>query len=74
MEISKIVSNLFDLRPYFIEDPIVPDSVTAMAQVSEKMKLPLAVGERNMGIWEFKEYAELEELEEDLEISRSWEI
>ena len=47
------------LRPYFIEDPIVPDSVTAMAQVSEKMKLPLAVGERNMGIWEFKEYAEL---------------
>ena len=47
------------LRPYFIEDPIVPDSVTAMAQVSEKMKLPLAIGERNMGMWEFKEYAEL---------------
>ena len=38
-------------RPYFIEDPIVPDSVVAMADVSSKIKLPLAVGERNMGIW-----------------------
>ena len=47
------------LRPYFIEDPIVPDSVVAMQDVSTKMKLPLAVGERNMGIWEFREYAQL---------------
>ena len=46
-------------RPYFIEDPIVPDSVVAMADVSSKIKLPLAVGERNMGIWEFREYAQL---------------
>ena len=46
-------------RPYFIEDPIVPDSVVAMAEVSSKIKLPLAVGERNMGIWEFREYAQL---------------
>jgi len=47
------------LRPYFIEDPIVPDSVLSMGEVSAKMKLPLAVGERNMGIWEFREYAEI---------------
>ena len=47
------------LRPYFIEDPIVPDSVIAMGELSSKMKLPLAVGERNMGIWEFREYAEI---------------
>ena len=33
------------LRPYFIEDPIVPDSVIAMGEVSKKMRLPLAVGE-----------------------------
>jgi galactonate dehydratase len=45
--------------PYFIEDPIAPDSVVAMAEVSEKMNLPLAVGERNTGIWEFMEYAQL---------------
>jgi galactonate dehydratase len=45
--------------PYFIEDPIAPDSVVSMAEVSEKMNLPLAVGERNTGIWEFREYAQL---------------
>ena len=45
--------------PYFIEDPIAPDSVVAMAEVAEKMSLPLAVGERNTGIWEFRDYAEL---------------
>ncbi|MDA1279608.1 MAG: mandelate racemase/muconate lactonizing enzyme family protein [Chloroflexi bacterium] len=47
------------LRPYFIEDPIVPDSVVAMGEVARKMRLPLAVGERNMGIWEFREYAQV---------------
>ena len=46
-------------RPYFIEDPIVPDSVLSMSNLSKKVNLPLAVGERNAGVWEFKEYAEL---------------
>lgn len=45
-------------NPYFIEDPIVPDSVLAMGDVGNKMHLPLAVGERNAGIYEFREYAE----------------
>ncbi|MDA1296796.1 MAG: mandelate racemase/muconate lactonizing enzyme family protein [Chloroflexi bacterium] len=47
------------LRPYFIEDPIVPDSVLAMSEVAAKMRVPLAVGERNAGMWEFREYAQL---------------
>ena len=47
------------MRPYFIEDPIVPDSVLAMSQTSGKMRLPLAVGERNVGPWEFREYAQM---------------
>ena len=45
-------------NPYFIEDPVVPDSVLAMGDVGSKMRLPLAVGERNAGIYEFREYAE----------------
>jgi len=45
--------------PYFIEDPLAPNSVVAMAEVAEKINVPLAVGERNEGIWEFREYAEL---------------
>lgn len=46
-------------RMYFVEDPIVPDSVVAMAEVAAKMRVPLAVGERNAGVWEFREYAQL---------------
>lgn len=46
-------------RLYFIEDPIVPDSVVAMGEVAAKMRTPLAVGERNAGVWEFREYAQL---------------
>ena len=47
------------LRPYFVEDPILPDSVVAMGEVASKMLVPLAVGERNMGVWEFREYAQI---------------
>ena len=46
-------------KPYFVEDPIVPDSVLSMSKLSNKVNVPLAVGERNAGIWEFKEYAEM---------------
>ena len=45
--------------PYFIEDPIAPDSLVAMGDLSEKLNVPLAVGERNTGIWEFREYAQV---------------
>ena len=46
-------------NPYFIEDPITPDGVLAMSEVSTKIRLPLAVGERNAHIWEFREYAQM---------------
>jgi galactonate dehydratase len=45
--------------PYFIEDPIVPDSVVAMGEVGDKFRVPLAVGERNFGVHEFREFAQL---------------
>lgn len=45
--------------PYFYEDPIAPDSVLSMGDVADRVRLPLAVGERNNTIWEFREYAGL---------------
>jgi galactonate dehydratase len=42
--------------PYFFEDPIAPDSVMSMRGVGDKVNIPLAVGERNNTIWEFREY------------------
>jgi galactonate dehydratase len=44
--------------PYFYEDPIAPDSVLSMGDVGRNIRLPLAVGERNNTIWEFREYCQ----------------
>ncbi len=45
--------------PYFYEDPIAPDSVMSMGGVGDKVKIPLAIGERNNTLWEFREYCTL---------------
>ncbi|MDP6055834.1 MAG: mandelate racemase/muconate lactonizing enzyme family protein, partial [Dehalococcoidia bacterium] len=45
--------------PYFYEDPIAPDSVMSMGSVGDKINLPLAAGERNNTLWEFREYCTL---------------
>ena len=45
--------------PYFYEDPIAPDSVMSMGGVGNKVNIPLAVGERNNTLWEFREYCTL---------------
>ena len=45
--------------PYFYEDPIAPDSVMSMGGVGDKVNIPLAVGERNNTLWEFREYCTL---------------
>ncbi len=44
--------------PYFYEDPIAPDSVISMGDVGRKLNIPLAVGERNNTVWEFREYCQ----------------
>lgn len=46
--------------PYFYEDPIAPDSVMSMRDVSRRINLPVAVGERNHTIWEFREFSEID--------------
>ena len=45
-------------RPLFVEDPIPPDSVLSFGEVSQKSRVPMAAGERNTSIWEFREYVE----------------
>ena len=41
-------------NPYFIEDPIAPDSIDAMVEVAKKTKVPIATGERAISIQEFE--------------------
>lgn len=44
--------------PYFFEDPLAPDSVLSMGELGKKVNSPLAVGERNNTLWEFREYSQ----------------
>ncbi|NIB42477.1 mandelate racemase/muconate lactonizing enzyme family protein [Pseudomaricurvus alkylphenolicus] len=47
-----------DQRLYFIEDPVQPFSVSVNKFVSEGMPSPVALAERNINIWEFREYSD----------------
>lgn len=53
-----LIEELMQFRPLFVEDPIPPDSVLSLGEVSEKVKTPMAAGERNTTIYEFREYIE----------------
>jgi galactonate dehydratase len=53
-----LIRELEQFRPLFVEDPIVPDSVLSFGEVSAKTRVPMAAGERNTTIWEFREYIE----------------
>jgi galactonate dehydratase len=41
-------------HPYFYEDPTLPDSFDAMAEIAAKINIPIATGERLHTIWEFE--------------------
>ncbi|HYW89995.1 MAG TPA: mandelate racemase/muconate lactonizing enzyme family protein, partial [Chloroflexota bacterium] len=41
-------------RPYFYEDPILPDNFDAMGLVAEHIEVPIATGERLHTIYEFE--------------------
>ena len=42
-------------KPFFIEDPIRHENPSVMAEVRDKIDLPLAAGERYHSKWEFRE-------------------
>ena len=51
-------SALAPFNLYFIEDPIQIDTITTQAELAKRMTTPLAIGERNVSIWEFREILE----------------
>lgn len=53
-----LINELARFRPLFVEDPIPPDSAIAFGEVSAKTAVPMAAGERNTTIYEFREYVE----------------
>ena len=53
-----LIKELMKVRPLFVEDPVPPDSVLSFGEVSAKVDTPMAAGERNTSIYEFREYIE----------------
>ncbi|MCU1420855.1 MAG: hypothetical protein JWN36_506 [Microbacteriaceae bacterium] len=51
-----LINELARFRPLFVEDPVPPDSSLALGEVSAKTGVPMAAGERNTTIYEFREY------------------
>ena len=41
-------------HPFFYEDPTLPDNLDAMAQIADKVHIPIATGERIHTIYEFE--------------------
>jgi galactonate dehydratase len=42
-----------EYRPYFYEDPVPPDNIDVMAEVARQIGIPIATGERLLGLAEF---------------------
>lgn len=42
-------------RPAFLEDPVIPEDIDALAKVAEKVNVPIATGERFATKWAFTE-------------------
>lgn len=53
-----LIRELARFRPFFVEDPVPPDSVLSFGEVSAQVDVPMAAGERNTTIYEFREYIE----------------
>ncbi len=45
-------------HPYFIEEPVLPENVDALARVAQQFKTPIATGERLFLKWAFREVLE----------------
>lgn len=48
----RIMRKLEDYNPYFIEDPVAPDSIDSLRYVREKTSVPIAFGELYKSRWE----------------------
>lgn len=55
---TALIRELERFRPLFVEDPVPPDSALGFGEVAAKVQVPMAAGERNTTIYEFREYIE----------------
>lgn len=52
------IKELEPYRPMFIEEPVLPENVDALAEIARKTTIPIATGERLFTTWGFREVLE----------------
>lgn len=55
---SILCRELEQFHPLFIEEPVLPENVDAMAKLAQKTTVPIATGERLFTTWGFREVIE----------------
>lgn len=58
-ESISLAKRLDDFNIFFYEDPMLPDSPSAMKQIKDQCRLPIATGERFTSIFDFQNLLEL---------------
>jgi galactonate dehydratase len=53
-EAVAFAGSIEEYRPMFYEDPVRPDNIDVMGEVADKIRLPIATGERLHTIYEFE--------------------
>ncbi|MCJ8332105.1 MAG: galactonate dehydratase [Lentisphaeria bacterium] len=52
---KQLIKEIEYLRPYFIEEPVLPEYTEALKNISEFTHIPIATGERLFSKWDFKQ-------------------
>lgn len=55
---SRLIDAIAPYYPMFIEEPVLPENVDAMAMIASKTSVPIATGERLFTKWGFREVLE----------------
>lgn len=54
----RFAEELKPYRPFFIEEPCLPENVDCMVNIARSTSIPIAAGERLFGKWQFRELLE----------------
>ncbi len=56
----QLIESLWDAKPFFVEEPVLPESIAGLVRVSRAVRTPIATGERLFTKWGFRDVIEQE--------------
>jgi galactonate dehydratase len=56
----QVIHALWDTKPFFAEEPVLPESVGGLKRVAQSVRTPIATGERLFTKWGFRDVIEQE--------------